>query len=67
MGRSTDKETGSSEQGKYRSWTAQQTLEIVLAGMRGDRAPSCRSCSILNRDVTSRLDTAPLLRSDSCT
>jgi transposase-like protein len=26
-----------SEQRKYRSWTAQQKLEIVLAGMRGDR------------------------------
>jgi hypothetical protein len=34
MGRSTDKETGLSEQRKYRSWTAQQKLEIVLAGMR---------------------------------
>jgi len=40
MGRSTGKETGLSEQGKYRSWTAQQKLEIVLAGMRGDRAPT---------------------------
>jgi len=38
MGRSTDKETGLSEQRKYRSWTAQQELEIVLAGMRGDRS-----------------------------
>lgn len=37
MGRSTNKETGLSEQRKYRSWTAQQKLEIVLAGMRGDR------------------------------
>src|SRR2546422_8782116 len=37
MGRSTDKETGLSEQRKYRSWTAQQKLEIVLAGMRGDQ------------------------------
>jgi transposase-like protein len=27
-----------SEQRKYRSWTAQQKLEIVLAGMRGDRS-----------------------------
>ena len=26
-----------SEQRKCRSWTAQQKLEIVLAGMRGDR------------------------------
>jgi transposase-like protein len=38
MGRSTDKETGLSEQRKYRSWTAQQKIEIVLAGLRGDRA-----------------------------
>src|SRR5260370_22688575 len=38
MGRLTDKETGLSEQRKYRSWTAQQKLEIVLAGMRGDRS-----------------------------
>jgi transposase len=37
MGRSTDKETRLSEQRKYRSWTAKQKLEIVLAGMRGDR------------------------------
>ena len=29
MGRSTDKETRLSEQGKYRKWTAQQKLEIV--------------------------------------
>jgi len=36
MGRSTDKETGLSEQRKYRSWTAQQKLEIVLAGVRGE-------------------------------
>jgi transposase len=27
-----------SEQRKYRSWTAQQNLEIVLAGLRGDRS-----------------------------
>src|SRR6266566_4173425 len=38
MGRSTDKETRLSEQRKYRSWTAQQKIEIVLAGLRGDRA-----------------------------
>jgi transposase-like protein len=38
MGRSTDKETGLSEQRKYRSWTAQQKIEIVLAGLRGDRS-----------------------------
>jgi transposase len=37
MGRSTDKETRLSEQRTRRSWTAQQKLEIVLAGMRGDR------------------------------
>src|SRR2546427_12140122 len=38
MGRSTDKETRLSEQGRYRKWTAQQKLEIVLAGLRGDRS-----------------------------
>lgn len=38
MGRSTDKEMRLSEQGKYRKWTAQQKLEIVLAGLRGDRS-----------------------------
>ena len=27
-----------SEQRKYRSWSAQQKLEIVLAGLRGDRS-----------------------------
>ena len=27
-----------SEQGTYRKWTAQQKLEIVLAGLRGDRS-----------------------------
>ena len=27
-----------SEQRKYRSWTAQQKLEIVLAGLRGERS-----------------------------
>src|SRR5947209_3469540 len=37
MGRSTDKETRLSEQRKYRSWTAKQKIEIVLAGLRGDR------------------------------
>jgi len=26
-----------SEQRKYRTWTAQQKVEIVLAGLRGDR------------------------------
>src|SRR6266508_2010172 len=39
MGRSTDKETGLSEQRKqYRSWTAQQKIAILLAGLRGDRS-----------------------------
>jgi transposase len=38
MGRLTDKELRLSEQRKYRSWTAQQKLEIVLAGLRGDRS-----------------------------
>ena len=38
MGRSTDKETGLSEQRKYRMFTAQRKLEIVLAGLRGDRS-----------------------------
>ena len=38
MDRSIDKEIGLSEQRKYRSRTAQQKLEIVLAGMRGDRS-----------------------------
>ena len=30
--------TGLSEQRKYRSWTAKQKLEIVLAGLKGDRS-----------------------------
>ena len=38
MGCSTDKETRLSEQSKYRKWTPQQKLEIVLAGLRGDRS-----------------------------
>jgi len=38
MGRSTGNETRLSGQRKYRSWTARQKLEIVLAGMRGDRS-----------------------------
>jgi transposase len=37
MGRSTDKEMRLSEQRKYRGWAAQQKIEIVLAGLRGDR------------------------------
>jgi transposase len=43
MGRSTDKETGLSEQRRYRSWTAEQKIEIVLAGLRGDRC-GCEVC-----------------------
>src|SRR5216110_1182596 len=48
MGRSTDKEIGLSEQRKYRSWTAKQKLEIVLAGLRGDRSVKevCREHAI---------------------
>ena len=48
MGRSTDKETGLSEQRKYRSWTAKQKIEIVLAGLRGDRSvkEDCREHAI---------------------
>ena len=48
MGRSTDKEIGLSEQRKYRSWTAQQKIEIVLAGLRGDRTVKevCREHAI---------------------
>ena len=38
MGRSTKEEIGLSEQRKHRSWTAQQKLEIVLAGLCGDRS-----------------------------
>jgi transposase-like protein len=38
MGRSTEEEMGLSEQRTRRSWTAQQKLEIVLAGLRGDRS-----------------------------
>jgi hypothetical protein len=43
MGRSTDKETRLSEQGKYRKWTAQQKLEIVVAGLRGEAAAATSS------------------------
>ena len=37
-----------SEQRKYRSWTAQQKIEIVLAGLRGDRTVNdvCREREI---------------------
>jgi transposase-like protein len=38
MGRSTREETGLSEQRKYRTWTAEQKIAIVLAGLRGDRS-----------------------------
>jgi hypothetical protein len=31
-----------SEKKKYRSWTVQQKLEIVLAGLRGDRSVATR-------------------------
>src|SRR5215207_2750251 len=37
-GRSTQKEIELAEQRKYRKFTAQQKLEIVLAGLRGDRS-----------------------------
>ena len=48
MGRSTEVETRLSEQRKYRSWTAQQKIEIVLAGLRGDRSVKevCREHAI---------------------
>ena len=48
MGRSTDKEMRLSEQRKYRSWTAQQKIEIVLSGLRGDRSVKdvCREHAI---------------------
>jgi transposase-like protein len=32
------KEIGLSEQRKHRSWTAKQKLEIVLAGLKGERS-----------------------------
>jgi transposase-like protein len=32
------KETTLSESKRYRTWTAQQKIEIVLAGLRGDRS-----------------------------
>ena len=48
MGRSTEKETRLSEQRKYRSWTAQQKIEILMAGLRGDRSVKevCREHAI---------------------
>ena len=38
MGRSTRRRITLSESKKYRTWTVQQKLEIVLAGLRGDRS-----------------------------
>jgi transposase-like protein len=38
MGRSTEGRTRLSERRRYRSWTAKQKVEIVLAGLRGDRS-----------------------------
>jgi transposase-like protein len=42
------REIGLSEQRKYRSWTAQQKIEIVLAGLRGERSVKevCREHAI---------------------
>jgi transposase-like protein len=38
MGRLAEGRAGLSEQRKYRTFTAQKKLEIVLAGLRGDRS-----------------------------
>src|SRR5271157_4685154 len=38
MGRSSERRSSMSEQRKYRTFTAQQKIEIVLAGLRGDRS-----------------------------
>ena len=48
MGRSTDKEMRLSEQRKYRGWRAPQKIEIVVAGLRGDRSVKevCREHAI---------------------
>jgi transposase len=48
MGRSTEEEIGLSEHRKYRKFTAEQKLEIVLASLRGDRsvAELCREHQI---------------------
>jgi transposase-like protein len=48
MGRSTARRTLLSEKKKYRTWTVAQKLEIVLAGLRGDRsvAEVCREHQI---------------------
>ena len=49
MGRSTERRVGLSEQRKFRTFTAQQKLEIVLAGLRGDVTVKelCRSHEIV--------------------
>jgi transposase len=48
MGRSTEGRSRLSEQRRYRSWTAKQKIEIVLAGLRGDRSVKefCREHAI---------------------
>src|SRR5437763_1059898 len=48
MGRSTKEAMRLSEQRKYRTWTAQQKIEIVLAGLRDDRTVKdvCREHAI---------------------
>jgi transposase len=38
MGRSTEGRSRLSERRKYRSWSAKQKIEVVLAGLRGDRS-----------------------------
>ena len=38
MGCSTEKGMTLSEQRKYQTWIAQQKIEIVLAGLHGDRS-----------------------------
>src|ERR671919_943342 len=38
MGRSTEGRARLSERRRYRSWTAEQKIETVLAGLRGDRS-----------------------------
>jgi transposase-like protein len=48
MGRSTNRSITLSEKKKYRTWTVQQKLEIVLAGLRGETsiAELCREHQI---------------------
>ena len=48
MGSSTMRSITLSEKKKYRTWTVSQKLEIVLAGLRGDRsvAEVCREHQI---------------------